>query len=202
MRACAKPPVRLGVTTLHERVADFAILDEQNPRTRRILGLRTAQGTFVRASWFIDASGGDASLLGSASISDLSRMGRARSPSGRTCQLEEWVEGTTLYMISPPGEYMEWIWEIPIRPGISSIGYIAPGSSVKTQRGAGLRTQDILDTASAALSRVCKKSLIGLWCTKSQRRHFFVALTKGYAERTGSSLAKLPLSRTPSQETV
>jgi len=28
------------------------------------IGLRTLQGTFIRASWFVDASGGDASLLG------------------------------------------------------------------------------------------------------------------------------------------
>jgi flavin-dependent dehydrogenase len=54
------------------------------------------------------------------------------------------MEGTTLYMISPTGSYMEWIWEIPIRPGISSIGYVAPGSAVKTQRAAGLSSQDIL----------------------------------------------------------
>jgi flavin-dependent dehydrogenase len=47
-------------------------------------------------------------------------------------------------MISPSGDYMEWIWEIPIRPGISSIGYVAPGSSVKMKRAAGLSAQDIL----------------------------------------------------------
>ena len=29
-------------------------------------------------------------------------------------------------MINSPGEYMEWIWEIPIRPGISSIGISLP----------------------------------------------------------------------------
>jgi flavin-dependent dehydrogenase len=135
---------QLGVVTLHERVADFAILDEQNPRTRRILGLRTAQGTFVRASWFIDASGGDASLLGKRFDLRSIAYGPRKVAIWSHLPTEEWVEGTTLYMISPPGEYMEWIWEIPIRPGVSSIGYIAPGASVKTKRGAGLRTQDIL----------------------------------------------------------
>lgn len=135
---------RLGVTTLHERVADFAILDEQNPRTRRILGLRTAQGTFVRASWFIDASGGDASLLGKRFDLKSVAYGPRKVAIWSHVPTEEWVEGTTLYMTSPPGEYMEWIWEIPIRPGISSIGYIAPGSSVKTQRGTGCGTKDIL----------------------------------------------------------
>lgn len=135
---------KLGVITLHERVADFAVLDEQNPGTRRILGLRTAQGTFVRASWFIDASGGDASLLGKRFNLRSVAFGPRKVAVWSYLPTEEWVEGTTLYMISPPGEYMEWIWEIPIRPGVSSIGYIAPGSSVKAQRGAGLTTQDIL----------------------------------------------------------
>jgi flavin-dependent dehydrogenase len=134
---------KLGVTTLHERVAEFAILDEHNPGTRRILGLRTAQGTFVRASWFIDASGGDASLLGKRFELKSVAYGPRKVAIWSHLSTEQWVEGTTLYMISPRGEYMEWIWEIPIRPGFSSIGYIAPGSSVKTQRGAGHRTQDI-----------------------------------------------------------
>jgi flavin-dependent dehydrogenase len=134
----------LGVAMLHERVADFAVMDEQDSRSRRILGLRTAQGTFVRASWFIDASGGDASLLGKRFNLRSVAYGPRKVAIWSHLPTEEWVEGTTLYMINPPGEYTEWIWEIPIRPGFSSIGYIAPGSSVKAQRGARLRTQDIL----------------------------------------------------------
>jgi flavin-dependent dehydrogenase len=145
---------QLGVSTLHERVADFAVLDEQNPGTRRILGLRTAQGTFVRASWFIDASGGDASLLGKRFGLKSVAYGPRKVAIWSHLPTEEWVEGTTLYMISPPGEYMEWIWEIPIRPGFSSIGYIAPGTSVKTQRGAGLRTQDILERQCRTFPRL------------------------------------------------
>jgi menaquinone-9 beta-reductase len=135
---------RLGVTTLNERVADFAVLDEQNPRTRRILGLRTLQGTFVRACWFVDASGGDASLLGRRFGLKSVAYGPRKVALWSHLPTEEWVEGTTLYMVSSPGEYMEWVWEIPIRPGVSSIGYIAPASRVKTQRAAGLRPQDIL----------------------------------------------------------
>lgn len=135
---------RLGITTLHDRVAEFAVLDEHNPRTRRILGLRTVQGAFVRGSWFIDASGGDASLLGKRFELKSVAFGPRKVAIWSHLPTEEWVEGTTLYMVPSPGEYMEWIWEIPIRPGVSSIGYIAPGSSVKAQRAAGLGTQDIL----------------------------------------------------------
>jgi flavin-dependent dehydrogenase len=135
---------RLGITTLHERVADFAVLDEHNPRTRRILGLRTPEGTFVRASWFIDASGSDASLLGRRFELKSVAFGPRKVAIWSHLPTEQWVEGTTLYMVPLPGEYMEWIWEIPIRPGVSSIGYIAPGSSVKAQRAAGMGTRDIL----------------------------------------------------------
>ena len=136
---------RLGIVTLNERVADFAVLDESNPRLRRILGLRTAQGTFVRGSWFIDASGGDASLLGRRFGLKSIAYGPRKVAVWSHLPTEEWVEGTTLYMISPSGEYMEWIWEIPIRPGVSSIGYTAPGSSMKAQRANGSSTQEIFD---------------------------------------------------------
>jgi menaquinone-9 beta-reductase len=139
-----KTAQRIGVTTLHERVADFAVLDEHNPLTRRILGLRTAQGTFVRASWFIDASGSDASLLARRFELKSVAFGPRKVAIWSHLPNEQWVEGTTLYMVPSPGEYMEWIWEIPIRPGVSSIGYVAPGSSVKTQRTSGLGTQEIL----------------------------------------------------------
>ena len=145
---------RLGVTTLNERVADLCVLDEHNSRTRRVLGLRTAQGTFVRASWFIDASGSDASLLGKRFDLESVAYGPRKVAIWSHIPTEEWVEGTTLYMAGRPGEYMEWIWEIPIRPGVSSVGYIAPGSSVKAQRADGMRTQDIFVHQCRTFSRL------------------------------------------------
>ena len=136
----------LGVTTLHERVAEFAVLDDHNPQARRVLGLRTDQGTFVRSSWFIDASGSDASLLGKRFDLKSVVFGPRKVAIWAHVETEDWVEGTTLHMIPSPGKYMEWIWEIPIRPGVSSIGYIAPGSSVKSQRASRLGTRDILQS--------------------------------------------------------
>lgn len=135
---------QLGVTTLNERVADFAVLDESSVRDRRLLGLRTAQGTFVRAAWFIDASGSDSSLLGRRFGLKSVAYGPRKVAIWSHVPTEKWVEGTTLYMSGQPGAYMEWIWEIPIHPGFSSIGYIAPGFSVKAQRAAGHTSRDIL----------------------------------------------------------
>ena len=145
---------QLGVTTLNERVADLAVLDEPSVRNRRILGLRTAQGTFVRAFWFIDASGSDASLLGKRFGLKSVTYGPRKVAIWSHVPTEEWVEGTTLYMLTPAGDYAEWVWEIPIRPGFSSIGYVAPGSSVKRQRAAGLGSKDILARQCRKFSRL------------------------------------------------
>jgi flavin-dependent dehydrogenase len=144
----------LGVTTLHDRVADFCVLGENNARTRRIVGLRTAQGTFVRASWFIDASGSDASLLAKRFELKTVAYGPRKAAIWSHLPTKRWVEGTTLYMVPSQGKYMEWIWEIPVRPGLSSIGYVAPGSSVKAQRAAGHGTQDIFRRQCSSFARL------------------------------------------------
>jgi glycine/D-amino acid oxidase-like deaminating enzyme len=47
-----------GIITLDERVTGF------EDRDRRILSVATAKGRSIRASWFVDASGAAASLLG------------------------------------------------------------------------------------------------------------------------------------------
>jgi flavin-dependent dehydrogenase len=145
---------QLRVTTLNERVADFAVLDESDVQQRRILGLRTAQGTFVRALWFIDASGSDASLLGRRFGLKSVAYGPRKVAIWSHLPTEDWVEGTTLYMLNKARDYMEWIWEIPIRPGVSSIGYVAPGSSVKAQRAAGLSSQAILANQCSRFPRL------------------------------------------------
>jgi flavin-dependent dehydrogenase len=150
---------RLGIQTLHERVDDFAVMDEACPRSRRILGLRTAEGTFVRGAWFIDASGSDASILGRRFGLKATSYGPRKVAMWAHMPANDWAEGTTLYMISPPGEYMEWIWEIPIGSGVSSVAYVAPGSSVKAQRASGLSTPEIYTRQCKQFSRL--ESLIG-----------------------------------------
>lgn len=122
-----------GIVTLHERAIGFEIRD------RRISAVETSGGLCIRASWVIDASGAAASVLGKEFNLLFSAYGPRKVALWAHFATEDWVEGTTLYMLSPAGEYMEWIWEIPVRPGVSSIGYIAPGSKVKVERAHGLR---------------------------------------------------------------
>ena len=127
-----------GIVTLHERAIGFEI------RNRRISAVETSGGHCIRVSWVIDASGAAASVLGKEFGLPFVAYGPRKVALWAHFPTEDWVEGTSLYMLSPAGEYMEWIWEIPIRPGISSIGYITPGSNVKVQRAHGLKNPDLL----------------------------------------------------------
>lgn len=137
-----------GIVTLHQRAIGFEIQD------RRILTLETSGGYCIRAPWIIDASGAAASVLGREFSLPFTAYGPRKVALWADFPTEDWVEGTTLYMLSRAGEYMEWIWEIPIRPGVSSIGYIAPGSKVKLQRAHGLKNPDLLWKQMQKFSRL------------------------------------------------
>jgi flavin-dependent dehydrogenase len=137
-----------GVVTLHERAIGFEVRD------RRISTVETTGGHCIRASWIIDASGAAASVLGREFSLPFAAYGPRKVALWAHFPTEDWVEGTTLYMLSPAGEYMEWIWEIPIRPGVSSIGYIAPGSKVKLQRAHGLKNSDLLSKQMQKFGRL------------------------------------------------
>jgi 2-polyprenyl-6-methoxyphenol hydroxylase-like FAD-dependent oxidoreductase len=137
-----------GVVTLRERAIGFEIRD------RRILTVEATEGHCIRASWIIDASGSAASVLGREFTLPSSTYGPRKVALWAHFPTEDWVEGTTLYMLSQAGEYMEWIWEIPIRPGVSSIGYIAPGSKIKLQRANGLKNSDLLSKQMQKFTRL------------------------------------------------
>jgi flavin-dependent dehydrogenase len=138
----------LGIVILHERAIGFEIRD------RRILAVETSGGHCIRAPWFVDASGAAASVLGREFSLPFVAYGPRKVALWAHFATDDWVEGTTLYMLSPPSEYMEWIWEIPIRPGVSSIGYVAPGSKVKLQRTQGLKNADLLSKQMKRFARL------------------------------------------------
>jgi menaquinone-9 beta-reductase len=137
-----------GVVTLHEKAVGFEIRD------RRIVSVETSGGNCIRTSWIIDASGAAASVLGREFSLPSVAYGPRKVAVWAHFSTPDWVEGTTLHMISPKDEYMEWIWEIPIRAGTSSIGYIAPGSKVKTQRAHGLANEGILAVQMSKFARL------------------------------------------------
>ncbi len=147
----------LGTVTLHERAIGFEVRDG------RILCVQTSGGQSLRPRWVVDASGAAASLLGREFNLRSASYGPRKIALWSHFPTDEWVEGTTLYTLSSRDEYMEWIWEIPVSPGVSSIGYVAPGSKVKQQRAAGLSNAQILweqMSGFARLSEIAEQSPI------------------------------------------
>jgi 2-polyprenyl-6-methoxyphenol hydroxylase-like FAD-dependent oxidoreductase len=129
---------RQGTITLHERATGFQLSDG------KILSVETSGGRILRPRWIVDASGAAASVLGRELNLPSASYGPRKTALWAHFPTEQWVEGTTLYTLSPGDEYMEWIWEIPVRPGVSSIGYVAPGFKTKRDRAAGRTIANIL----------------------------------------------------------
>lgn len=135
-RALTEILARTDVEMIHEKAVAF---DTQEGRVRAVT---TSAGRRIEATWFLDASGAAASVLGREfQIASVSYGPRKVALWGHV-PTEKWAEGTNLYMLNPSDQssdkYMEWLWEIPISPGVSSIGYVAPGSKIKTLRARGM----------------------------------------------------------------
>lgn len=138
----------LGVLTLREKAVSVEQKDD------RIVAVQTSSGRRIRASWFIDASG--------AASSFLARHFRLRSDSYGPRKVALWAHipveheagGTNLYMLDPLAEYMEWIWEIPIRCGISSIGFVLSGQVMKSKRARGMTNAQIYQEALQGFPRL------------------------------------------------
>ena len=137
-----------GTITLHERAIAFEVLEG------RILSVQTATGRSLRPRWVVDASGAAASLLGREFNLTSVSYGPRKIALWSHFPTDEWIEGTTLYTLSSGNEYMEWIWEIPVSPGVSSIGYVACGSKAKQQRAAGLSNTEILSKQMTRFPRL------------------------------------------------
>lgn len=137
-----------GTVTLHERAIGFEIRDG------RILSVQTSGGRALRPRWVVDASGAAASVLGREFNLPSASYGPRKIALWAHFPTDQWVEGTTLYTLSSASEYMEWIWEIPVSPGVSSIGYVAPGWKAKTERAAGMNNAEILSKQMRKFARL------------------------------------------------
>lgn len=126
-----------GVSLMHERAIDVEVTDG------RIRSIQTESGMSLTSAWFIDASGGGASLLGRKLNLPSLQYGPTKVAMWTYFKVSQQVEGTTLYMDPQPDEYLEWIWEIPVSPDTVSVGYIAPGAAIKTKRDVGESTENI-----------------------------------------------------------
>ena len=123
---------------------------------REVRALVTAQGERIESRWFIDASGSAASLFPRTFQLPVYEYGPPKVAMWDYFMVPESIEGTTLHADAAGREYMEWVWQIPIHPRMVSVGYVAPGESIKQQRQKGLRVEDIF---SAQLQRFSLQAL-------------------------------------------
>jgi menaquinone-9 beta-reductase len=132
-----KRAIASGVTLVTDKVVKV----ERN--ATHISSVRTEAGACFSSPWFIDASGFATSLLAREFHLRAIHNGPAKVAMWTYFPVSDPIEGTTLYMEPAPAEYLDWIWEIPINPGVVSVGYVTTGASLKLKREQGLQVEDI-----------------------------------------------------------
>lgn len=126
-----------GVKFLDDRVVRV----EQDGR--RVIAVHTANGLSFSSPWFVDASGSAAALLPRAFSLPFAEYGPHKTAMWTYFDVSDAIEGTTLYTQGCEPPYMEWIWEIPIRQDVISVGYVSTGDAVKAMRQQGLSIEEI-----------------------------------------------------------
>jgi len=172
-----RPPYNLELRTLHvdrvqldqalrtivlshgvEMAADRVVDVEKDER--RVTSVSTVSGRRIASSWFIDASGSQASLFPRVFQLPVYEYGPRKVSMWAYFNVPDSVEGTTLYMDGQP-PYMEWIWEIPIHPNVISVGYVAAGDAIKGKRRQGLSVDDIFRERLARIPRFSELQPVG-----------------------------------------
>jgi flavin-dependent dehydrogenase len=135
--ALRKIAIGYGVTLLKDRVI------EVESARRRVTALLTAAGTRICSAWYVDASGASANLFTRTFKLPARDYGPKKVAMWAYFSVPELTEGTTLYADCGNAEYLQWIWEIPIRSDKISVGYVAPGEEIKVKRQQGLSVEEI-----------------------------------------------------------
>jgi flavin-dependent dehydrogenase len=136
-----------GVAFVRDRVLDLETVD------RKVLSAQTESGARFASPWFIDASGIGASVIARKFNLPTLQYGPTKVAMWTYFKVPQEVEGTTIYMDPQPTEYLEWIWEIPVSPGIVSVGYVAPGAAIKAKHDADGSVDNIFRQQLAKFSR-------------------------------------------------
>ncbi len=123
--------VKSGVNVVHEKVAGIQSEGE------RVTEIQTESGQRYTAKWFVDASGLGSSLFARHFQLRAIQSGPAKVAIWTYFTVNESIEGTTLYMEPRAGEYLDWVWEIPVQPNVVSVGYVITGTGMKARRERG-----------------------------------------------------------------
>jgi flavin-dependent dehydrogenase len=139
--------ISCGVTVLQDKV--IAV----ESAGRRVTAVLAAAGTRICSPWFVDASGGGATLFPRTFNLPAQEYGPKKVAMWAYFSVPELIEGTTLYADCGHSGYMQWVWEIPIRSDRISVGYVAPGEAIKQKRQQGLTVEDIFKEKLAQYPR-------------------------------------------------
>src|SRR5580698_3452604 len=126
-----------GVTIVRDKVSGV------EREGSKILSVRTVGGSIFAAQWYIDSSGFAAPVLAREFKLRAIEFGPPKVALWTYFTVGQAVEGTTLYMDPEPGEYLDWVWEIPINPDTVSVGYVSTGAATKAKREQGLSVDEI-----------------------------------------------------------
>jgi len=119
----------------------------------RVTAVNTATGRRICSPWFVDASGAGANLFPRTFKLRVHEYGPKKVAMWAYFRVPELIEGTTLYADRGNSGYMQWVWEIPIRADMISVGYVAPGEAIKLKRQQGMTVDGIFKEKLAQYPR-------------------------------------------------
>ena len=130
-QACA-----LGTEFVWERVAEIHWDGD------RITGCSTAGGQRVEARWYIDASG-TARVLSRAMNIPIVAYGQQKVCLWTYFDTPPLNDGTAFF-VDNGDRYLSWVWDIPISPSQTSVGFVLPSDVARGRRQSGSSVEAIL----------------------------------------------------------
>lgn len=119
-RLCARA-AHLGTSFIWERVAHV------EHQAGRVVACTTSGGQRVQARWFLDASG-TARLFSRAMNIPVTLYGRTKVCLWTYFDIPPLEDGT-VFFVDNREDYLRGVWDIPISPGQTSVGFVLPADA-------------------------------------------------------------------------
>lgn len=126
----------LGIEFVWERVTDI------HTEGNRIAGCSTTSGRHIEARWFVDASG-TARFFSRAMEIPVVSYGRQKVCLWTYFNTPPLNDGTAFF-VDNGDRYLSWVWDIPISPSQTSVGFVLPADVVRERRLSGSSVEAIL----------------------------------------------------------
>lgn len=126
----------LGARFVWQRVSSLEVVGD------RVSSCTTASGARIEARWYIDATG-SARLFSRSMNIPVTRYGRRKVCLWTYFDTPPLSEGT-VFFVDNDEDYLRWVWDIPITPQQTSVGYVLPADQVRDQVRAGGSVESVL----------------------------------------------------------